>query len=113
MHIYKIDYDSVRDLPYIEFPSDIANLIGDGLNISYIATSGTNGNISANKLTKILSPSTFYATDEDEERSIEGFVKVGNGSAITNGKNPETIDEMYQSFKKIVGTFDTLVSCIV
>ena len=112
LHIYKIDYDSDKDLPYIEFPSDIANIIGDGLEISYIATSGIGGNVSANKLTKIISPSTFNAIDEEDiTRSVDGFVKISNSYAITNGKNPETIDEMYQSFKRIVGTFDTLVTC--
>jgi hypothetical protein len=60
--VYKIDYDSLRLLPYIEFPTDIANLIGDGLQIQYIATSGIQGNVSANTLTKILSPSTFKDT---------------------------------------------------
>lgn len=37
---YKFGYSSAKNLPYIEFPSDIANIIGDGLNISYIVTSG-------------------------------------------------------------------------
>ena len=114
LHIYKIDYDSVKDLPYIEFPSDIANIIGDGLEISYIATSGINGNVSANKLTKIISSTTFETEGDENEtitRNVDGFSKISNSYAITNGKNPETIDEMYQSFKRIVGTFDTLVTC--
>ena len=37
--------------------------------------------------------------------------ELSNQSSFENGKNPETIDEMYRSFKKIVGTFDTLVTC--
>ena len=109
--IYKIDYDSMKLLPYIEFPSDIANLIGDGLQIQYIATSGEQGNVSANTLTKILSPSKFINTSNDPiERSSENFT-VNNYSAISNGKDPETIEEMYQSFRRVVGTFDTLVTC--
>lgn len=108
--IYKIDYDSLRSLPFIEFPTDIANLIGDGLQIQYIATSGTQGNVSANVLTKILSPSTFTSTGDDIERSTENFT-VYNAGAIVNGKDPETINEMYQSFRRVVGTFDTLVTC--
>lgn len=108
--VYKIDYDSLRLLPYIEFPTDIANLIGDGLQIQYIATSGIQGNVSANTLTKILSPSTFKDTGDGIERLAENF-SVYNAGAITNGKDPETIDEMYQSFRRIVGTFDTLVTC--
>jgi len=109
--IYKIDYDSLKMLPYIEFPTDIANIIGDGLEIKYIATSGTQGNVSANTLTKILSPSTFVDNSlEAIERSSENF-SVFNAGAISNGKDPETIDEMYQSFRRVVGTFNTLVTC--
>ena len=107
--IYKLDYDSFRDLPYIEFPTDISNLIGDGLQIQYIATSGISGNVSARSLSKILSPAKF--TDaEGNERSTETLT-VWNSASITNGKDPETIDEMYQSFRRVVGTFDTLVTC--
>ena len=108
--VYKIDYDSTRLLPYIEFPTDIANLIGDGLQIQYIATSGIQGNVSANALTKILSPSTFTDIGDGVERSSENFT-VYNAGSIVNGKDPETINEMYQSFRRVVGTFDTLVTC--
>ncbi len=108
--IYKIDYDSARGLPYIEFPSDIANIIGDGLQIQYISTSGSAGNISSNTLSVITSPASFIANNETASRSCSDFT-VTNLSAISNGKDPETINEMYKSFKKIIGTFDTLVSC--
>ena len=106
---YKIDYDSYKDLPYIEFPSDISNLIGDGLQIQYISTSGEAGNVSANTLVKILSPTSFIDM-QGVERTTDRFT-LSNPASITNGKNPETISEMYQSFKKVVGTFDTLVTC--
>ena len=108
--VYKIDYDSTRMLPYIEFPTDIANIIGDGLQIQYIATSGIQGNVSAGALTKILSPSTFTDIGDGVERSSENFT-VYNAGSIVNGKDPETINEMYQSFRRVVGTFDTLVTC--
>ena len=107
--VFKVDYDSYKELPYIEFPSDIANLIGDGLQIQYIATSGIAGNVSANSLCKILSPSSF--TDIDGNTRSTSSFSLWNSAAIVNGKNPETIDEMYQSFKRVVGTFDTLVTC--
>lgn len=108
--VYKIDYDSYKSLPFIEFPSDISNLIGDGLEITYISTSGESGNISANTLSKIISPSSFTPNGSTDVKSTETFT-VNNASSITNGKNPETINEMYQSFRKVVGTFDTLVTC--
>ena len=107
---YKIDYDSNKGLPYIEFPSDISNLIGDGLEIEYIATSGESGNVSANTLTSIISPSDFTIEGTDNMILMEN-ISVWNSGSIANGKNPETIDEMYQSFRKTVGTFETLVTC--
>ena len=108
--VYKLDYDSLRNLPYIEFPSDIASIINDGISISYITTSGEAGNVSANTLVNIVSPSEFTARNESETRSTE-YLTLTNSSSIINGKDPETISEMYNSFKKVVGTFDTLVSC--
>ena len=47
---FKFGYDSGRSLPYVEFPSDIATLIGTGLNIRYIVSKGAEGNISAGTL---------------------------------------------------------------
>jgi hypothetical protein len=108
--VYKLDYDSLRSLPYIEFPSDIASIINDGISISYVTTSGEAGNVSANTLVNIVSPSEFTARNESETRSTE-YLTLTNSSSIINGKDPETISEMYNSFKKVVGTFDTLVSC--
>ena len=107
--VYKIDYDSSLGLPYIEFPSDIANIIESGLDIKYIVTTGINGNVKANTLNQVISPANYYIS---ENVSIDTTkFTVSNPSSISNGKNPETIDQMYSSFKKIVGTFDTLVTC--
>lgn len=112
---FKLDYDSDMMLPYIEFPSDISNLIGDGLIVQYISTSGEAGNVSAGTLTKIISPTDLTINDESTNKSIHVFssnFEINNLSSISNGKNPETIDEMYQSFRKTVGTFETLISCL-
>lgn len=112
--VYKIDYDSSLDLPYIEFPSDIANIIESGLTIRYIVSSGVNGNVSAGVLNNIISPSTAITLSKSASENIDiptEYFTVYNSSSILNGKDPETIDEMYQSFKKVVGTFDTLVTC--
>ena len=110
--IYKFDFDSTVNLPYVEFPSDIANLIENGLDVKYMSTSGVNGNVDANTLTKVLSPTTFNIGSESTPININmSDFSVNNMSALRNGKNPETINEMYRSFKKIVGTFDTLVTC--
>ena len=110
--VFKVDYDSYKGLPYIEFPDDIVNLIGDGLDIKYFITSGSNGNISANTLVNIISPTDITVKDFTGRDTIiknTDFI-VSNTGSIINGKDPETINEMYNSFKKVVGTFNTLVS---
>lgn len=108
--VYKLDYDSSMGLPYIEFPSDISNIIGSGLTVRYMVTTGANGNVSACTLSKIISPATIINAEGNIEVPVE-YLTLSNPSSILNGKDPETIDEMYQSFKKVVGTFDTLVTC--
>lgn len=101
---------------YIEFPSDIADIIGEGLNISYIRTSGSKGNISRKQLTRFFNDLTV-------ERSILGSsnvqpnvelnndnVYIVNNYAATSGEDPESIESAYRNYQKIKQTFDTLVS---
>lgn len=107
--IYKFDFDSSVNLPYIEFPTDIVNIIENGLSIRYISTTGVNGNIKSNELIKIQTPKEYVTTEGYNIKVSEDF-EISNQSSIFNGKNPETINEMYRSFKKVVGTFDTLVT---
>ena len=107
--IYKFDFDSTVNLPYIEFPSDIANIIDNGLSVRYISTTGSSGNIKAGEIVKIQTPKE-YTTYEGTQINVSDDFEVLNQSAINNGKNPETINEMYRSFRKVVGTFDTLVT---
>lgn len=103
-HVFKFGYDSYESRPYIEFPSDYSELINDGLFIYYARTSGANGNVSANTLTKLETPSSW------QNISSESF-SVENTFAATNGANVETIKQAYNNFKKTVGTFETLVTC--
>ena len=108
---YKFGFDSIRNLPFIEFPSDIAELIGSGILVSYIVTKGVNGNVTVGTLTNLTSygdtsklPSNITDTDISEN------LVVYNASASTSGSERETIDEAYSNFKKIIGTFDTLIT---
>lgn len=98
---YKFGFDSREELPYIEFPSDVAQLLGSGIRISYIVTTGDAGNISANKLTVLRST----VTEVDSSNLV-----IFNPASAVNGRRKETIDEAYNNFKKIIGTFDTLVT---
>lgn len=106
--VFKFSFDSQVGLPYIEFPSDISNLIGAGLVIQYVITKGVDGNISANTLSTLSSPTSINVGGEDYNVSD---IIITNPSGTSNGNNPESIDDAYNGFKKTVGTFDTLVSC--
>lgn len=116
-YVYKFGYDSSRGLPYIEFPDDIANLIGNGLSISYVVCNGIDGNISARTLTTLVSPTSDISimgssdTISFEDEGGNELLSIKNLSASVDGADPETIDEAYSNYKKTVGTFDTLVTC--
>jgi hypothetical protein len=104
--IFKFGYDSFEGRPYLAFPDDIGSLIGDGLFIYFIRTSGLGGNISPRTLEMLELPTG----DGWENYSAEQF-EVVNPDATTNGANIESISTAYNNFQKTVGTFDTLVTC--
>lgn len=109
--VYKFGYNSFKKLPYIEFPDWIDKTIGDGLTIKYIVCNGQQGNVSAKIINSISdipdkNDLKYYTNDDD----LNDFT-ITNLSSAMNGKDPETIDEAYQGFKKTIATFDTLVTC--
>ena len=111
--VYKFGFDSEMKVPYIQFPADIGNIIGDGLRIKYIRTNGLNGNISATILCKLEKPSLWATADETnpvKELTADMF-SVSNNSAANNGADPESLTAAYNNYKKTIGTFDTLVTC--
>lgn len=111
-HVYKFGYDSSKGLPYVEFPEDIADLIQNGLVIRYIVTSGLDGNVRAGLIDSLAS--TLVDNENYSFSTSEGDIEylfIRNLSGSINGANPESIDEAYNSFKKTIGTFDSLVTC--
>ena len=110
--VFKFGFDSNENLPYIQFPDDISQLIKDGLRIKYIRTNGLMGNVSARTLCKMEVPALWgTATDENIKNLTAENFNVVNNSAATNGADQETLTEAYNGFKKTIGTFDTLVTC--
>ena len=118
--VFKFGYDAQKNLPYIQFPEDIGSLIEDGLRIRYIRTNGVNGNISVNTLRTMEKPLSWSevtsASSEGESDTSAEYLDVENYlvtnlTAAKNGSDPETIDSAYFNYKKIIGTFDTLVTC--
>lgn len=107
--VFKFGYDSKKGFPYIQFPSDIAELIGDGLTVDYIVSQGVLGKVLNNKVTKFDKTSI-----ESQGVHISATLSEDNyilsNSASIGAEDPETIDEVVSGFNKVVGTFDTLVS---
>ena len=108
---YSFNVDIVTGQCYLQFPRDIAYLIGDGLIVHYITSKGKDGNIPINHLTK-LAVTTINTVDFDgNEVTLDAEnIKITNTGNTFRGKNPVGIDEMYENWKHIAGTFDTLVT---
>lgn len=104
---------------YLEFPSNISNIIGNGIKINYVLSAGQSGNMGRRQLTKIYADSVNnvevlapyadlggkYATTLTNDNLI-----ISNLVPATHGADPESIATAYKNYEKTKGTFDTLVS---
>ena len=109
--VFKFGFDSEKGYPYIEFPKDISDIIGEGLKVSYIVSSGELGKVLNNKLTKIDKIKITDKEGTEIQTSLDDSLYLLSNSSSTDAYNPETLTEAYDNFKKTIGTFDTLVSC--
>ena len=117
---YKFGVTQDGSACYIEFPSDIDTLIGNGITIHYLRTQGAEGNVGRKRLHQFYTDVTAtryidsqYTQDvtlTTYESTERGNVYITNSDAAIDGKNPETIDEAYRNYQKIKTTFETLVS---
>lgn len=111
--VFKFGFDSQKGIPFVQFPDDINSIIKDGVYIRYIRTNGVNGNITARRLSAITKPELWSSeafSETYKDFSVDQF-SATNLSSITNGADPEGINQAYNNYKKIIGTFDTLVTC--
>jgi hypothetical protein len=121
---YEFDVDPRTACPYIQFPNDIQSTIGDGLKVYYITTNGQSGNVAAGAIVAYLNDavadlkSTSGISESTIKINLNTDVLVSNPYStlditsvdVNIGKDPETIEEARISDKRIVGTFDTLVT---
>lgn len=106
--VYKFGVLPNSNTCYIQFPQDLPDLIGDGLQIKYIVTSGEAGNIPVGAITKFYSD--IYMSSDDQTVITDDMV-VTNSFAAVDGSDPESLEDAYRNYKKTVGTFNTLVTC--
>lgn len=100
---------------YVEFPSDIDTLIGNGINIHYVLTSGTDGNVRKNFIRQFFSDPEIVRKIgssylEQKTDLTTDNIYITNDSPAANGRNPETISEAYRNYERVKTTFETLVS---
>lgn len=100
---------------YVEFPSDIDTLIGSGITIHYLLTTGTDGNIRPKFISQFFSETSAtrwignFKLYQDVELTADN-VLIYNTFAAQNGRNPESIDDAYRNYQRVKTTFNTLVS---
>lgn len=108
-YVFEFNVDARTGYTYLEFPEDYHNLIGSGIYVSYVATTGFEGNIAARVIEAFADNITCNWSSGSVILSNENMV-VYNNAAATNGSNPQSIDDAFRSYKRVVGTFNTLVT---
>lgn len=110
---YKFGYDQYSQGCYLEFPDNYAELIGDGIEITYLLLSTDDAgqkaqDIPAQALTKFL---TGIVPAEDTSITLNSSnVFLSNYAQASGHKDLENINDAYINYKKTVGTFRTLIT---
>ena len=106
---YKFGLSQDLNTSYIEFPENVEELMQEGIYITYIDTNGAEGNIATNILNKFYT-NLVVVDGEDFITLSTNEVSVNNYVIGAFGADPESIDDAYINYKKVVGTFDTLIT---
>ena len=98
---------------YLEFPEDAETIFREGINITYVRTMGSSGNVAANIIEKFYADIIPDEAANSENNNIilnADNVRIQNVNAAVNGEDPESLDDAYRNYKRQVGTFTTLVT---
>ena len=106
--VFKFGLDLNSDNCYVQFPEDINTLIGDGLNVFYTTTMGSDGNIKNGVLNRFLTNFDVPLTN-NETVTVNDNIVISNSASI-GGADPETLQQAYRNYKRLIGTYDTLVT---
>ena len=90
---------------YIQFPEDAQALMGEGIKIRYILSSGESGNIKSGVIDRF-----FENITNEDNKVLNDDIKILQTNISVNGLDPESIESAYKSFKKVIGTFNTLIT---
>lgn len=106
---YEFGVDTRSNSVYLEFPDDIETLIKSGLNVKYLLSDGQLGNVASKVITNFYDDVTVQVGEESINLNEES-VQLYNPSATTDGSDPEPVERAYKSYRRVAGTFDTLVT---
>ena len=108
-YVYTFGLDTATNSCYIQFPKDVANLCGPGFTIKYLLSEGSRGNVLRGDLTVLYSDSEILI-DGGKSKKLSEQITLFNNAAISNGRDPEKIDEMYETYKRTANLLNTLVT---
>ena len=108
-YVYTFGLDTATNSCYIQFPKDVANLCGPGFTIKYLLSEGSRGNVLRGDLTVLYSDSKIEF-DGSDSKNLSEQITLFNNAAISNGRDPEKIDEMYETYKRTANLLNTLVT---
>ncbi len=100
---YEFTVDDKETSCYLRFPSDI-NTLSSEITIRYTISSGEDGNIPANTLTRFGDHVVVSGTN------VEAHIDIIQPNAINNGAYPEDINTAYKQSRHYINTFDTLIT---
>ena len=95
---------------YIEFPQDVETIFRNGIYITYIRTSGSEGNISAKTLQVFYNDIAVKNADGESMTLNSENVYITNAASAKNGQDVQSIDDAYREYQRVSGTFNTLVT---
>ena len=107
---YMFGYDSRSNLCYIEFPDNYSELIGAGIEITYLIIEESYKDIPSRQLVQFLVPVRVRTEDDSYLDLNSNYVDIKNYTPSTGHKDKESINDAYSNYKRTVGTFNTLIT---
>lgn len=107
---YKFGVSADGSLCYLEFPEDAETIMKDGIEITYIRTLGQYGKVKPQQLRQFYSDISVVSSLNEPTVLSTQNVSLINYFASTSGYDAETINEAYKNYKRIIGTYNTLIT---
>jgi hypothetical protein len=82
----------------------------DGIEITYIRTLGSYGTVKPQQLRQFYSDISVVSSLNDPIVLSTQNVSLINYFASTQGQGSETINEAYKNYKRMIGTYNTLIT---